>query len=320
VVTFWAYLRFHLLLWGLRATWRVFRWAVIAAVLITAAPVTIVAAIAFAGAWLRGWPPAKLRRAAAWSLPMTGVYLAGRAIQARTWRALALAPVHDRERAWHLVQAGRLLTAFVLCAPVGVPAALCAAGTAWAWRIYAIETGISGKTATAPVVFDARQWARQARTARARITAPGTVPLTDGHGGIVMGATIRAVSHRWHPVLTVPHGAMGRHQVVIGTSGSGKTNLMMRTWADWYACARTAHLGQGAPRPLLIVLDCKGGPDARVKAARTRRLLHAVGAGRVAVWPDEVSVSLWGLPPRDLAVTLFQMIESGSGTLPSTPT
>ena len=28
-----------------------------------------------------------------WSLPMTGVYLAGRALQARTWRALALAPV-----------------------------------------------------------------------------------------------------------------------------------------------------------------------------------------------------------------------------------
>jgi hypothetical protein len=313
VVTFWAYLRFQVLLWALRATWRVFRWAVIVAVLIMAAPITVVAAVAFAGAWLRGWPPAKLWRAAAWSLPMTGVYLAGRALQFRTWRALALAPVHDWERAWHLTQAGHVAGAFVLCAPVGVPAALCAAGTAWAWRIYAIDTGISGKTATAPVIFDAQQWRRQARTARARITAPGTVPLTDGHGGIVMGATIRAVGHRWHPVLTVPHAAMGRHQVVIGASGSGKTNLMMRTWAGWYATARTAHLGQGGPRPLLIVLDCKGGPDARVKAARTRRLLHATGAVRVAVWPDDATLSLWGLPPRDLAVTLFQMIDTGSG-------
>jgi hypothetical protein len=221
--------------------------------------------------------------------------------------------VHDWERAWHLTQAGQVVGAFVLCAPAGVPAALCAAGTAWAWRIYAIETGLSGKTATAPVIFDARQWRRQARTARARITAPGTVPLTDDHGGIVMGATIRAVGHRWHPVLTVPYGAMGRHQVVIGASGSGKTNLMMRTWAGWYACARTVHLDQGAPRPLLIVLDCKGGPDARVKAARTRRLLHAAGAARVAVWPDDATLSLWELPPRDLAVSLFQMIETGSG-------
>jgi hypothetical protein len=78
-----------------------------------------------------------------------------------------------------------------------------------------------------------------------------------------MGATIRAVGHRWHPTLTVPFGVMGRHQVVIGASGSGKTNLMMRTWAGWYTCARTAHLDHGGPRPLLIVQDCKGAPDPR---------------------------------------------------------
>ena len=313
MVTFWAYLRFQVLLWTLRTTGRVLKWAITAAVLIVAAPITVVAAVAYAGAWLRGWPPAKLWRAAAWSLPMTGVYLAGRALQARTWRALALAPVHDWEHAWHLAQDGRVVGAFVVCAPVGVPAALCAAGTAWAWRIYAIDTGLSGKTASAPVVFDARQWKRQARTARARIAAPGAVPLTDGRGRIVMGATIRAIGHRWHPVLSIPYAAMGRHQVVVGASGSGKTNLMMRTWAGWYACARTAHLSHGGPRPLLLVLDCKGGPDARVKAARTRRLLHAAGAGRVAVWPEEAALSLWNLPPRDLAVALFQMIETGTG-------
>jgi len=105
---------------------------------------------------------------------------------------------------------------------------------------------------------------------------------------------------------------MGRHQVVIGSSGSGKTNLMMRTWAGWYAAARRASLA-GAPRPLLVVLDCKGGPDSRVKAARTRRLLHAAGAGRVAIWPDEATVSMWTLPPADPAVTLFQLIETGDG-------
>jgi hypothetical protein len=163
------------------------------------------------------------------------------------------------------------------------------------------------------VIFDARQWRRQCRAARARITAPGTVPLADRHGRVVMGATIRAVGHRWRPVLAVPYTAMGRHQVVIGASGSGKTNLMIRTWAGWYAAALNAHHGHGAPRPLLVVLDCKGGPDSRTKAGRTRRLLHAVGAARVAIWPDETAVSLWQLPPRELAVTLFQMVESGTG-------
>ena len=204
MITFWAYLRFHLLLWSLRAAWRATRWLVTAAVLIAAAPVTVVAAVAYTGAWLHGWPPVGLWRAAAWALPMASVYLAGRALQARTWRGLAYAPVHDWERAWHLAQAGRVLAAFVLCAPVAVPAGLAAAALAWAWRIYAIETGLSGRTATAPVVFDARQWRRQARTARARITAPGAVPLTDSRGRIVMGATIRTVGHRWHPIAQCP--------------------------------------------------------------------------------------------------------------------
>jgi hypothetical protein len=244
---------------------------------------------------------------------MTGVYLTARALHASSWRALAAAPFHDWQHAWYLAQHGHVLAAFVLCAPVAVPAALCAAGTAWAWRIYAIETGITGRTATAPVVFDARQWRRQARTARARITAPGTVPLTDAHGRVVMGATIRTIGHRWHPVTAIPHTAMNRHQVVIGASGSGKTNLMMRTWAGWYAAARHAHLAGGGARPLLLVLDCKGGRDSRAKATRTRRLLHATGAGRVAVWPDVATISLWDLPPRDLAVTLFQMIDTGHG-------
>jgi hypothetical protein len=173
-VTYFAgYVRFQILLWALRQAGRFLRAAILAAVLITAAPVTLVAAVGFAGAWLRGWPPARLWRAAVWSLPMTAVYLAGRALHAANVQAAAFAPVHDWEQGWHEVNAGHVLTAFALAAPVAVPAGLAVAGGLWAWRIYAIETGLSGRTATAPVVFDARQWNRQARTARARVTAPG---------------------------------------------------------------------------------------------------------------------------------------------------
>ena len=88
---------------------------------------------------------------------------------------------------------------------------------------------------------------------------------------------------------------------------------MMRLWAGWYAATLAAHLRREGDRPLLIVLDCKGGPDARVKADRTRRLLHGVGARRVAIWPDEARLCLWDLPPRDLGVLLLQMIETGDG-------
>lgn len=217
----WWYLRARLLLWLLRGAGRAVRWVVLAVVLAAAAPVTITAAIGYAGAWLRGWPPARLRRAACWSLPMSGVYLAGRALQARTWPGLALAPVHDWQAAWHQVSAGRVATAFALCAPVAVPAGLFAAAGLWAWRIYAVENGLAGKTATAPVGFDARQWRRASRAARGRVAAPGTFPLATRGGQVVVGATIRAVGHRWRPVLAVPYTAMSRHQVIIGSSSHG---------------------------------------------------------------------------------------------------
>jgi hypothetical protein len=203
-----------------------------------------------------------------------------------------------------------VVQAVLLVLPAAVPAGLALAGLAWAWRIYTITTGTGGRTALAPVTFDARQWRRQARAAHGRITAPGSVPLVTRAGTIPVGGTIRAVRHRWQPVLTIPAAAFTRHMAIIGSSGSGKTNLMIRLWAGWYAATLTM---PGTPRPLLAALDCKGGPDSRAKADRTRRMLHAAGARRVAIWPDDARLSLWNIPPRDLAVLLFQMIETGTG-------
>ncbi len=205
------------------------------------------------------------------------------------------------------------MRAGLLVAPVAVPAGLAVAGALWAWRIYAITTGLAGLTASAPIEFDARQWRRQVRAARGRAAAPGTVPLLARAGLVVIGPVIRAIRHPWRPVLAVPYTSFGRHAVIIGSSGSGKTNLMMRLWAGWYAAALTAYARREGDRPLLIVLDCKGGPDARVKAGRTRRLLHGTGARRVAIWPDEARLCLWDLPPRDLGVLLLAMIETGDG-------
>jgi hypothetical protein len=84
----------------------------------------------------------------------------------------------------------------VLAAPVAVPAGLLIASWAWQVRIYRIETGLTS-TATAPVVFDQRQWRRQAKNAARRNAAPGLVPLTGRRDQIVIGGTIRAVGHPW---------------------------------------------------------------------------------------------------------------------------
>jgi hypothetical protein len=70
--------------------------------------------------------------------------------------------------------------------------------------------------------------------------------------------------------------------------------------------------GRGGP-PLLVVLDCKGGADARRIADRVRRVLRVAGARSTAIWPDEASLSLWALPPAQLTTTLVDLIEHGTG-------
>ena len=298
-----------LTLWLLRKAVRMFGWLALFALAAAIWPVTLVAITGYGTAWLRGWPPVRLRRAASWSLPMTVVWLVGVAVHGGGWQANALAPVRDWQRVFSGAGAAR---EFLLLSPVAVPAGLLLAAGLWAWRIYAISTGIGGRMASAPISFDARQWRRQVRTAKARTAAPGAVPLRGRGGRIPVGGTIRAIGHRWQPVFTVPYTACGRHMVIVGSTGSGKTNLMIRLWAGWFSAALDACRSDGR-RPLLVVLDCKGGPDARVKAARTRRLLYGAGARRVAVWPDEARLSLWDLPAEDLAVLLYQMVETGDG-------
>ena len=312
-MSIWGWLKLTLAIWLFRQALRLTGWLIAAGVAVAAWPITVMAAVGYGAAWLRGWPSARLWHAAAWSLPMTAVYFTGQAIRLGTWRAIALAPVNDWANAWRLLAVGGIVRAGLLVAPVAVPAGLAVGGLWWAWRIYAVTTGLAGQTASAPVWFDERQWRHQVRSARGRAAAPGAVPLLTGRGLVAVGATIRAIGHRWRPVLAIPAGSLTRHSVIIGSSGSGKTNLMMRLWAGWYAATHAAYVRREGDRPLLIVLDCKGGPDARVKAARTRRLLHGVGARRVAIWPDEARLCLWDLPPRDLGVLLLQMIETGDG-------
>jgi hypothetical protein len=298
--------------WLARTALRLAGWLAAAAAADAVWPLTLVTAAGYGAAWLCGWPPSRLWRAAAWCLPMTGVWLLATALRYSNWHDVVLAPGSDWRYGWHLTATGRPMPAFEVMAPVAVPAGLALAAVVWAWRRYAIETGLAGITASAPVVFDARQWRRQARTAAARTAAPGTVPLLTGRDRIPVGGTIRAVGHRWRPVLTVPAAAITRHMVIVGATGTGKTNLMMRLWAGWFTAA-SRNAATGAPAPLLVVLDCKGGPDARVKAARARRLLYGAGARRVAIWPDQAALSLWEIPAAELGVLLYQMVETGAG-------
>jgi hypothetical protein len=311
-VTLWSWLKLFVALWLLRKIAKIIGWLLLAAIVVAAWPVTLTAAAGYLAAWLCGWPAVRLYRIAAWTLLITGAWLAIAEARAPGWAA-ARAPGRAWADGWDHLAVTPVADAFMRVAPAAIPAGLGLGGLLWAWRIYAITTGLGGITASAPMTFDAQQWHRQVRTAIGLTKAPGAVPLLGRGGTIPVGGTIRAIGHRWHQVFTIPATACARHMVVVGSTGSGKTNLMIRLWAGWFtATLQAARQGRGH-RPLLIVLDCKGGRDARTKAERTRRLLYGAGARRVAIWPDEARLNLWELPPQDLAVLLYQMIDTGTG-------
>jgi hypothetical protein len=312
-VSVWSWLKLTICLWLLRKAVKGGGWLLVAVLAIVVWPVTLVAVAGYTAAWLRGWPPVRLHRTAAWTLLVTVVWLAVLEVRTPGWRAAGMSARRAWDGGWDHLTVVTLARAFAQLAPVAVPAGLVLAGGLWAWRIYAITTGLGGITASAPITFDARQWRRQARTARGLIAAPGAVPLLGRGGRIPVGGTIRAIGHRWRSVFSLPYSACARHMVIVGSTGSGKTNLMIRLWAGWFTATLAEARGGRGPRPLLVVLDCKGGRDARVKADRTRRLLYGAGARRVAVWPDEARLNLWDLPPGDLAVLLYQMIDTGTG-------
>ncbi len=119
---------------------------------------------------------------------------------------------------------------------------------------------------------------RDEATARRAAKAPGLAPLATRHG-VPVGPVIRVIRRRWSRVLTIELAEFARHMVIIGASGTGKTTLMIRLWAGWFSAARRAAARDPqAPPPLLCALDCKGGPDARAKAAQAAAALQAAGA------------------------------------------
>ena len=215
---------------------------------VAAWPVTVVAATGYVPAWLRGWPPVRLYRAAAWSLPVTAAWLADLEIRVPGFLA-ARDPGRTWAGGWNQLTAAHLAGVFAALAPVTLPAGLALAGLVWAWRNYAVTAGLAGIMASASITFDARQWGRQVRTAAGLARAPGAVPLLARGNKIPVGGTIRAIGHPWHPVFTLDLAACARHMVIVGSTGSGKTNLMIRLWAGWFtATLQASRAGRGAGR------------------------------------------------------------------------
>jgi hypothetical protein len=285
----------------------------LAGILVAAAPVTVVAGVSAWVAWLRGLPPARLYQEAAWLVPMVAAWLAAIAIVTGSWQRAAAAPYQVWAAMWHLAAAGSYPSAAVMIAPIALPLGIAAGGMAWSYRLRSMASAAGGASAGSAVSFDLRQWRHQVRSAAARIAAPGAVPLTTAAGDVVVGAVIRAVGHPATGLARLRYERLRSHQVVIGGTGTGKTTLLLRLWAAFMATAMRRYAAGQGRAPLLVVLDCKGGGDARKIADRARRVLRAAGARTTAIWPDEASLSIWVLPPRQLITTLVDLVEHGTG-------
>jgi hypothetical protein len=297
-----------------RAAVRLAVWLSVAVLAAAAAPVSAVAVGAYAVAARRGLQPRQLLIAAAWCAPMVAVWLAWTAAAAAGWHAVLAAPYHAWLAWWRLAIAGHLLRAAATVLPSAIPLGLLAGGLAWWYRQASLGAGTGGLSPASAVAFDQRQWRNQVRSARARIDAPGSVPLTMRGDLLVAGAVIRTVGHRAGRLAAIGYQRMRSHQVIVGTTGTGKTTLLLRLWTAFVATSLRRHTEGRGPLPLLVVLDCKGGADARKVADRFRRVLREAGARSIAIWPDEASLCLWDLPPSKLTTTLVDLIEHGTGS------
>ena len=250
----------------------------------------------------------------AWPVPAAGARALPAGIGPGAWwfRVVA-APYRAWDAMWRLAAHGHLAAAAIAAAPPAIPLGIIAGGACWAYRRFRMRSGAGGLTPEAPAAFDARQWLHQVRAARALIAAPGSLPLLSRGGHVVVGATIRAVRHRAGRAASLPYERLRAHQVVIGSTGTGKTTLLLRLWAGFMAAGLRRYAAGTGRRPLLVVLDCKGGASSRKVADRTRRVLRDAGARSTAIWPDEAALSLWTLPPDRLVTALLDLIEHGAG-------
>jgi hypothetical protein len=179
-------------------------------------PVTVAAAAECAAAWLRGWPPARLYRTAAWALAASGAWLAAVEVRTPGWRPALGTPFRAWAHGWDHLAAAGLGQAFLLLAPVALAGGLALGGLLWAWRIYAITTGLGGITASAPIIFDARQCNRQARTALGLTKAPGAVPRREHPGRrhhLRHRPQVEPRAGRTRGVVRPAHGHRRRHRV-----------------------------------------------------------------------------------------------------------
>ncbi|MGY1944774.1 hypothetical protein [Nocardia asiatica] len=125
--------------------------------------------------------------------------------------------------------------------------------------------------------------------------------------------------------LIVPWIKFNEHGTAVASSGKGKSTLLNRTAVSWFVTGWLRHQQWWRPRrpgrPLVLVIDCNGGPESKKSARTMARWFAALGvpADRIGVVgvedtdPLHTQLNLWGIADLDdLRSVLSAMISGGS--------
>ncbi|WP_406272515.1 TraG/TraD/VirD4 family protein [Nocardia sp. NBC_00881] len=216
---------------------------------------------------------------------------------------------------------------------LGVPFAALTATYVWAKFVHKTHTvGLKnlGRTERVKDAMLARKFARAAATAK--LGAPYTVGE-----GIVLGplanTTTAKTSGLWQELtarhqqwLVIPHKQARRHLAVVKTTGGGKTETIKRyfagmleyEWTAWQAWKDVPGMRRKHPRPLQVIISCKGGQDDKELGMEIRdiALRKGMDPARIAtVGPDGDRLEMWKtMLPRDMRGVVGDLLNAGQAT------
>ncbi|MBL1079488.1 AAA family ATPase [Nocardia sp. 2] len=282
-----------------------------------------------AAAWFLGWQVARLRN---WALASL---LALPGLSTLTHGLDPVTPGSQFVSGATMFLDGRYGYGLAVMGIVIVPAAWIVAALAYASHLTRLFTNgfpDPARTERAMWAYAQRQQRAAARLSRYRL------PFTSGglNPHIVFGrlareehaapprSRLQALFQRTRTLLVVPWIKLREHMVLVANSGAGKSTLMLRLLLSWYVVAWLRHRQWWNPRrpgrPMVVVIDCNGGPDSIGLSARVKRWFLGLGvpAERIGEFPRDVQLKVFGLPRDHLRGVLNAMVSGG--TVPSTDT
>ncbi|MVU79475.1 hypothetical protein GPX89_19780 [Nocardia sp. ET3-3] len=216
---------------------------------------------------------------------------------------------------------------------LGAPVAMLAA-TYW-WASFVLKTNTVGlkhlgRTERVQEALAAKKFRAAARAAKlgAPYSAGSSIvlgTLADHHDSRPQGLW-RELTDRHRHWLMVPHNEIKRHQGIVATTRSGKTELIKRhavatfiyEWHAWQRWKDVPGMSTRHPKPRLVMITCKGGEDDRALGRELLAIAIALGIPRdeiALVMPGEDRVELWkGLPVRDKRAIVADLLNAGEAT------